>query len=145
MLKKFRKMLKKQEGFTLVELMVAVVILGILAGIGVTQYGRIQRDAKIAAHNANVRIITNAANMYIMMEGTAPASVQDLADKSFLQKPVPKPPAGLDYDGFDEPPTEYKLDVTGPEDNEDGIWQVVVKPGIISEPGNTSGSGNTPE
>lgn len=132
MLKKFRKMLKKQEGFTLVELMVAVVILGILAGIGVQQYGRIQRDAKIAAHNANVRIITNAANMYIMMHDEAPASVEALAPE-FLQEPVPKPPAGLNYDGFVEAPSEYTLDVTAPEDNSDGIWQVVVKPGIISE------------
>ena len=132
MLKKFRKMLKKQEGFTLVELMVAVVILGILAGIGVQQYGRIQRDAKIAAHNANVRIITNAANMYIMMKGEAPDSVEDLAEESFLQKPVPKPPAGLDYDDGVEP-LEYTLSVTPPEENSDGIWQVDVTPGIISE------------
>ena len=131
MLKKFRKMLKKQEGFTLVELMVAVVILGILAGIGVQQYGRIQRDAKIAAHNANVRIITNAANMYIMMHGEAPASVEALAP-AFLQNPVPKPPAGLDY-GEDEDSSEYTLSVTAPEENNDGIWQVVVTPGIISE------------
>lgn len=133
MLKKFRKMLKKQEGFTLVELMVAVVILGILAGIGVQQYGRIQRDAKIAAHNANVRIITNAANMYIMMHDEAPESVDDLAPE-FLQEPVPKPPAGLDY-GEDEDPSEYTLDVTAPgeEENDGSTWQVVVKPGIISE------------
>ena len=33
MMKKIRKLLRQQEGFTLVELMVAVVILGIL-GIG---------------------------------------------------------------------------------------------------------------
>lgn len=132
MLKKFRKMLKKQEGFTLVELMVAVVILGILAGIGVQQYGRIQRDAKIAAHNANVRIITNAANMYIMMHDEAPASVQALADEGFLQEPVPTPPEGLDYKGFEEQPSAYTLSVTPPEEN-DGIWQVDVTPGIISE------------
>ena len=133
MLKKFRKMLKKQEGFTLVELMVAVVILGILAGIGVQQYGRIQRDAKIAAHNANVRIITNAANMYIMMYGGAPASVEALAPE-FLQAPVPKPPAGLDYeDGVGS--SKYTLSVTAPgeEENDGSTWQVVVKPGIISE------------
>lgn len=128
MLKKFRKMLKKQEGFTLVELMVAVVILGILAGIGVQQYGRIQRDAKIAAHNANVRIITNAANMYIMMYDEAPGSVEALAPE-FLQEPVPKPPAGLDYDDVVEP-SEYTLSVTPLQE---GIWQVVVTPGIISE------------
>lgn len=130
MLKKFRKMLKKQEGFTLVELMVAVVILGILAGIGVQQYGRIQRDAKIAAHNANVRIITNAANMYIMMYDEAPGSVEALAPE-FLQEPVPKPPEGLNYGDVDS--SKYALDVTPPEGNNDGTWQVVVTPGIISE------------
>jgi type IV pilus assembly protein PilA len=130
-LKKFRKMLKKQEGFTLVELMVAVVILGILAGVGVTQYGRIQRDAKIAAHNANVRIITNAANMYIMMHDEAPGSVEALAPE-FLQEPVPKPPAGLDY-GEDEDSSEYTLDVTAPEENDGSTWRVVVTPGIIPE------------
>lgn len=130
MLKKFRKMLKKQEGFTLVELMVAVVILGILAGIGVQQYGRIQRDAKIAAHNANVRIITSAANMYIMMYGEAP-TIDDL-ESGFLQE-IPTPPEGLDYDDAGEPPYEYTLTVTPPEGNSDGIWQVEVKPGIISE------------
>lgn len=129
MLKKFRKMLKKQEGFTLVELMVAVVILGILAGIGVQQYGSIQRKAKIAAHNANVRIITNAANMYIMMHGKDPGSVEALAEESFLQKPVPTPPEGLDYGDVDS----YTLSVTGPQENSDGIWQVVVTPGIIPE------------
>ena len=133
MLKKFRKMLKKQEGFTLVELMVAIVILGILAGIGVQQYGSIQRKAKIAAHNANVRIITNAANMYIMMYDEAPESIDALATE-FLQE-VPKPPAGLKYAGFNEPPTEYALDVTAPGEgeNDGSTWQVVVKPGIISE------------
>lgn len=131
MLKKFRKMLKKQEGFTLVELMVAVVILGILAGIGVQQYGSIQRKAKIAAHNANVRIITNAANMYIMMKDTAPASVEALAPE-FLQEPVPTPPEGLDYEaGVDS--SKYTLSVTPPQGDSDGIWQVVVTPGIISE------------
>lgn len=130
MLKKFRKMLKKQEGFTLVELMVAVVILGILAGIGVQQYGRIQRDAKIAAHNANVRIITNAANMYIMMEGKDPVTVDDLKP-GFLQE-IPKPPEGLDY-GEVEDSSKYTLSVTRPEENDDGTWQVVVTPGIISE------------
>ncbi len=68
MLKKLRKMLKKQEGFTLVELMIVVVILGILAGIGVQQYGNIQQRAKDAADAANRKVLTNATNMMLMLE-----------------------------------------------------------------------------
>lgn len=69
MLRKIRKLLKKQEGFTLVELMIVVVILGILAGIGVQQYGNIQERAKKAAHDANKKVLTNAANMWLIMKG----------------------------------------------------------------------------
>lgn len=67
MLRKIRKLLKKQEGFTLVELMIVVVILGILAGIGVQQYGNIQERAKKAADEANKKVLTNAANMWLIM------------------------------------------------------------------------------
>jgi type IV pilus assembly protein PilA len=69
MLRKIRKLLKKQEGFTLVELMIVVVILGILAGIGVQQYGNIQERAKKAADEANRKVLTNAANMWLIMNG----------------------------------------------------------------------------
>jgi len=71
MLKKLRKMLKKQEGFTLVELMIVVVILGILAGIGVQQYANVQERAKEAADNANRKVLTNATNMWLILESPA--------------------------------------------------------------------------
>ncbi len=67
MLRKIRKMLKHQEGFTLVELMIVVVILGILAGIGIQQYGNVQARARAAAHEANIKVLNSAANMYLMM------------------------------------------------------------------------------
>lgn len=69
MLRKIRKLLKKQEGFTIVELMIVVVILGILAGIGVQQYGNIQERARQAADAANKKVLTNAANMWLIMNG----------------------------------------------------------------------------
>ena len=68
MLKKLRKMLKKQEGFTLVELTIVVVILGILAGIGVQQYANVQERAKKAADEANRKVLTNATNMWLILE-----------------------------------------------------------------------------
>lgn len=77
MMKKIRKLLRQQEGFTLVELMVAVVILGILAGIGVQQYGKIQENARKAANAANIRVIKNAAQMYFLV---GPGNLEDVPE-----------------------------------------------------------------
>ncbi len=78
MLKKLRKMLKKQEGFTLVELMIVVVILGILAGIGVQQYGNVQQRAKKAADEANRKVLTNATHMWLILGSAPPESPYDV-------------------------------------------------------------------
>ncbi len=98
MLRKIRKLLKKQEGFTLVELMIVVVILGILAGIGVQQYGNIQERAKKAAHEANKKVLTNAANMWLIMHGGF-----DGAEKKFPDPDDPNNNALVEY--VDEWPT----------------------------------------
>lgn len=71
MLNRIRQALKQQEGFTLVELMIVVVIIGIISGIAIQQYGKVQEKARKTAHNANVRIIEGAAQMYIASGGKA--------------------------------------------------------------------------
>lgn len=88
MLKKIRQMLKGQEGFTLVELMIVVVILGILAGIGVQQYGNIQQRAKEAADAANRKVLTNATNMMLMLDGITDDKLEITKDDP--DKLVPK-------------------------------------------------------
>lgn len=101
MLRKIRKLLKKQEGFTLVELMIVVVILGILAGIGVQQYGNIQERAKKAAHDANKKVLTNAANMWLIMNDGFPGEGGET--KTFPDPDNPDNNALADY--VDEWPT----------------------------------------
>jgi prepilin-type N-terminal cleavage/methylation domain-containing protein len=51
-------------GFTLVELLIVIVILGILAGIAILALGAFQSQAKTACTNANNRIdaTVSAAN-----------------------------------------------------------------------------------
>ena len=86
MLRKLRKMLRQQEGFTLVELMIVVVILGIISGIGIQQYGQVQQRARDAANNANKKVIASAAQMYVLMDGSDPEhlTVEELVDEGYL-------------------------------------------------------------
>lgn len=65
----WRKLRQEEQGFTLVELLVVVVILGILAGVGIQQFGNVQERARQGAHEANVKVLTSAAQMYALLEG----------------------------------------------------------------------------
>ncbi len=65
----WRKLRQEEQGFTLVELVVVVVILGILAGVGIQQFGNVQERARESADKANVKVLTSAAQMYALIEG----------------------------------------------------------------------------
>lgn len=67
MIQAMMKMMKRknnQKGFTLVELMVVVVIIGILTAIAVPVYNSSTAKANYNAQQSNVRIIEGAISMY---------------------------------------------------------------------------------
>ena len=56
--------LSKRSGFTLVELLIVVVILGVLAAIAIPQFGSNTEDAKLSALDSSLAELRNAVELY---------------------------------------------------------------------------------
>src|SRR3954469_485783 len=71
---KSMKMVKKaQAGFTLIELMIVVAIIGILAAVALPAYQDYTARAKITEVNLQVGACKNAVAEYLQANGTFPA------------------------------------------------------------------------
>lgn len=139
-----KKSKRRSKGFTLIELVVVIAILGILVAIAVPRLGGSRKTASINAHNANVRTLESAAMMYIADNGNPTGTVKWNGTKvngytdewtNYLQD-WPKFPNGL--------PDVAKGGENGYTVEIDDEGNVTVTPGKYPPPTSTTPTPTTP-
>ncbi len=112
--------MKNNGGFTLIELILVTVIIGILAGMVVTTYGGRVQETQIRAAKGDIASLSNAVDLYALDHGDIyPQSLEDLVTgrRNYIRELRPDP-WGNPY--IYEPPTnalkaDYRIYSAGPD------------------------------
>lgn len=83
------KQTSKQRGFTLIEIMVVIVILGVLAALVVPKIMSRPDEARVVAAKHDISAIGQALKLYKLDNGSYPTTEQGL--KALTAKPVVAP------------------------------------------------------
>jgi len=96
---------RKSQGFTLVEIMIVVVIIGLLAAMAIPAFQKVRLESQKKAITNNVRQLTAAADQYFLEYGTTKVDTTNLVGASLYVKEL-KTVAGEAY------PTSLEQGVT---------------------------------
>ena len=101
--KRREKRMAKRSGFTLIEIILVVVIIGILAGIAIPRMGGKTERAQITQAKANIQALSAAIQEYEIDKGSYPSGLDDLLQKDdagrqyWPKAAIPTDPWGKPY------------------------------------------------
>ncbi|BAM47138.1 competence type IV pilus major pilin ComGC [Amphibacillus xylanus] len=84
-----KKMIKEEKGFTLVELLAVIVILGIIVAIAIPAIGNVINKAGDEADKAEISMIVDAARLYEVQNGELTetgVTVKKLIDEKYIDE-----------------------------------------------------------
>jgi general secretion pathway protein G len=75
---------KKEKGFTLIELIIVITLIGILVGLGLPQFKNATKRTREAALKENLFTFRKLINQYYVDKGYYPQSLQMLVEEEYL-------------------------------------------------------------
>jgi prepilin-type N-terminal cleavage/methylation domain-containing protein len=88
----------KQSGFTIVELLIVIVVIGILAGLVITTFSGIQQKARDTERETDIKAIHGQVEAFWAQKGYYP-SLTDMNTTAFVSANL----KGLDAGAFKDP------------------------------------------
>ncbi|WP_104401326.1 pilin [Vibrio penaeicida] len=77
---------KKQQGFTLIELMIVVAIIGVLSAVAIPAYQNHVKKSEAATGLATVRALVTNVDMYIQENGSFPTDLTKVGATDRMNK-----------------------------------------------------------
>lgn len=89
---------RKESGFTIVELLIVIVVIGILAALVVTTFSGIQRKARDSERQTDINAVHSQVEAYYAQNGKYP-TLANIQDSSFISGQL----KGLDPSALKDP------------------------------------------
>lgn len=89
---------RKQQGFTIVELLIVIVVIGILAALVITSFTGIQQKGRNTERTTDIKALHSSIENYYALNGSYPA-LDELDDDAWIQANL----RGLDLEAARDP------------------------------------------